>query len=195
MKKNPQQSGFALLMTLVVVSVVISIGISILDLSIKQTKLSTNTKDSEIAFHAANAGMECARFWRREAKDKMETGDVFSPVCFGTASVPSNVVPSSLAPVTPGSGDAFFYGFSFSWGSISRCTNVSVVVASSTLSGGGLVVTNIDMKTVIPGYPDNTDFNCAEGARCSVVSVRGYNRACASAVGYGSVEREVLLQF
>ena len=58
--KENSQSGFALLMTLVVVSVIISIGVSVLDLSVKQVRLSTNAKESEAAFHAANAAAYAA---------------------------------------------------------------------------------------------------------------------------------------
>ena len=56
-------------MSLIVVSVVISIGLVVLDLTLKQLRLSTNSKDSETAFHAANAAMECARYWRNEKND------------------------------------------------------------------------------------------------------------------------------
>ncbi|MFW6210467.1 MAG: hypothetical protein ACOC4E_03185, partial [Patescibacteria group bacterium] len=66
MATNPRQphatSGFALLITLLVVGVVLAVGAVLLDLTIKQVQLSSTAKDSEIAFHAANAGMECARF-------------------------------------------------------------------------------------------------------------------------------------
>ena len=55
-------------MSLIVVSVVISIGLVVLDLTLKQLRLSTNSKDSETAFHATNAAMECARYWRNEEK-------------------------------------------------------------------------------------------------------------------------------
>ena len=83
MNFNQKESGFALLITLIVVGVVLSVGLSILDLSIRQVRLSTNAKESELAFHAANAGMECARYWRRASSSEMETGQAIEPVCFG----------------------------------------------------------------------------------------------------------------
>lgn len=81
-QQNKRETGFALLMTLIVVSVVVSIGLTVLDLSIKQVRLSTNAKESEIAFHAANAGMECARYWRRAASTTVERGGAITPNCF-----------------------------------------------------------------------------------------------------------------
>lgn len=182
------ESGFALLMTLIVVTVVISIGLSVLDLSIKQVRLSTNARDSEIAFHAANAGMECARFWRRSSSDEMEAGDPISINCF------SNTVAPTLAEVVNSvDGEVFRYDYALSWGDAApRCSQITTLVASSSVTGAGLVIPN--MKTLIPGFPGDTK-NCDAGERCTVLSVRGYNKACSSVSQYGTVQREVLLQF
>jgi len=56
---QPTEKGFALLMTLLIISVVLSVALTTLSLSIKQTRLATDTRDAEVAFHAANAGLEC----------------------------------------------------------------------------------------------------------------------------------------
>jgi Tfp pilus assembly protein PilV len=191
-KKSPiknSESGFALLMTLIVVTVVISIGLSVLDLSIKQVRLSTNARDSEIAFHAANAGMECARFWRRSASDEMETGSPLSVTCF------SNTIAATITevPNNPTNGKVFRYDYAFSWGEAApRCSQVTTLVASSSATGAGLVIPN--MKTLVPGFPGDTK-DCKAGERCTVLSVKGYNKACSSVSQYGTVQREVLLQF
>lgn len=206
MKKHSQESGFALLMTLVVVGVVLSVGMSILDLSIKQVKLSTNAKESEIAFHAANAGMECARYWRRAEANKMEIGDPISPQCFSVTPVitisPVNPLPGSAA--VTGDGEAFLYSYNFTWGPTSavRCTQVDTLVASSSSLGAGVTITH--MKDIFSGYPktavdpDPSSY-CEPGSRCTVISVRGYNRTCpvnpSDPMPIGTVERDVLLQF
>lgn len=207
-KKNTSQQGFALLMTIIVVSVVISIGLSVLDLTLKQVRLSTNAKDSEIAFHAANAGVECARYIRRIYATQMETGASI-PLsgglpyeCFGVDASP-NTKAKVNATSTVGDGDVFKYAYSFSWGTASdpRCTQVTTMVASATAMvnpttlGRGVTTTNI--STYISGYPTSAgiDWYCGPGERCTLLSVKGYNRACAASYGYGTVEREVLLQF
>lgn len=182
------QSGFALLLTLIVVSVLVAIGLTVLDLSIKQIRLSTNAKESESAFHAANAGVECARYWRRVASSTMETGAAISPLCFSVA--PTTNTKADIDDGVSGAGEVYLYNYSFSWGvNKPRCTKVStmVVAANST-------TTVSNMKDYFAGYPED-DKVCSAGERCTVLSVRGYNRACTSASGYGSVEREVLLQF
>ncbi len=206
MKKNSQESGFALLMTLIVVGVVLSVGMSVLDLSIKQVKLSTNAKESEIAFHAANAGMECARYWRKVEAGKMEIGDSISPQCFSQSPNPNTVstipagVLSDSNPHVVGDGKAFIYSYSFTWGpSNDRCTKIDTLIASSSSQSlVGMKITH--MKEIFSGYPTSTadpdpSGSCEPGSRCTVISVRGYNRPCSTATGYGTVQREVLLQF
>jgi Tfp pilus assembly protein PilX len=188
--RNQTDKGFALLMSLVVVTVVISIGVSVLDLSTKQIRLTTNAKDSEVAFHAANAGMECARYVRRDRAWDMERGNAIVPTCFGV-SASSNTYTEISAGVT-GDGEVFKYDYSFSWSGDTRCSQITTLVASSTALGAGLSISN--MPTLIPGYPLSTK-TCAAGERCAVISVRGYNRPCSAISNYGTVEREVLLQF
>ena len=74
-RHNTSSRGFALLMTLLVVAVVVSITLAVIELSIKQLNLAVTAKDSEIAFHAANAGMECVRYARRTASTSLESGE------------------------------------------------------------------------------------------------------------------------
>jgi Tfp pilus assembly protein PilX len=185
------ESGFALLMTLVVVSVVVSIGLTVLDLSIKQVRLSTNAKESEIAFHAANAGMECARYWRRAASSTVEQGGAITPSCFsGTLTTNTR---SQITTGVAGNGEVFRYNYAITWTTGNHCSQVTMLVASSTAQGAGLTISN--MPTLVTGYPGGNTKTCAAGERCTVLSVRGFNRPCTSVTGYGVVQREVLLQF
>jgi Tfp pilus assembly protein PilX len=186
--QHKKEGGFALLMTLIVVGVLISIGVAVLDLSVKQVRLSTNAKESETAFHAANAGVECAQYWRRVASTSMENGVAISPVCF-SASATSNTVTQIVAGVS-GTGYVYLYDYSFSWGVKPRCTKIQTLVINAVST-----TTVSNMTNIIPGYPTSNSKACAAGEKCTVVSTRGYNRLCTTAAGYGSVEREVLLQF
>lgn len=186
------ESGFALLITLIVVGVVLSVGLAILDLSIKQVQLSTNAKESERAFHAANAGTECARFWRRSLSNEMEAGQDINPTCFNEATFGN--VRDNPAPGVDGDGEVHSYSYSFTWGvDDPRCTEIITIVASSSPLSAGVTTTN--MTTLVPGYPRGDAVHCEPGAKCTVVSVKGYNRTCATVTGYGTVQREVLLEF
>lgn len=180
-------------MTLIVVSVVVSIGLTLLDLSLKQIRLSTNSKDSEVAFHAANAGMECARYWRRIASSTMEAGGVISPSCFsGTV---SGYTDDHITSGVTGNADVYLYNYSITWDNSTRCSQVTTLIASSTTN-----TTISNMRTHVPGYPEsNNQKTCSAGETCTVLSVRGYNQPCGSGgaapTSYGVVQREVLLQF
>lgn len=186
---HSSQSGFALLMTLVVVSVIISIGISVLDLSVKQVRLSTNAKESEVAFHAANAGIECARYIRRIASTTMEAGGAIAPTCFSTSASPNSRTSLFSGP----DGVITLYNYGFSWGVKPSCSIMATLVMAASPTGAGLSLSNV--SSYIPGYPTASAKVCAAGERCTILSSHGYNRSCSSATGYGSVEREVLLQF
>lgn len=194
---NPQQqSGFALIMSLIVVGIVISIGLSILEISVKQVRLSTNARDSEVAFHAANAGMECARYIRRDSQAAMESGQTINPACFG-ATVETNTVSTVY---NDADGTAYVYNYSFTWGDVNsggqRCTEATTLVIVADLEGAGVTISDMDGPTgLIPGYQDGDTKSCEAGARCTVISVRGYNRTCSAASTVGTVQREVLLQF
>ncbi len=61
---NPRtQHGFALLYTVIVVSLILTIAISISDISYKQGLLSSLAKDSQAAFYEADAGIECGEYY------------------------------------------------------------------------------------------------------------------------------------
>lgn len=191
-KKNNQE-GFALLITIIVVSVVISIGLAVLDLSIKQVQLSTNAKDSGVAFYAANAGAECAKYWRRVESEKMVVGETISPQCF--SATPDSNNRTQITTGIVGDGEVFQYNYEFTWGVDQRCTQINTLVIAADSGVTSLGVTTTNMTALLPGYPDATDHYCEPGAQCTVVSVQGYNKSCGGVGGYGTVQREVLLQF
>jgi hypothetical protein len=56
-------SGFAILFAVLTASLLMSIGISIFGISIKELSLSTSSRDSQIAFYAADSARECALYW------------------------------------------------------------------------------------------------------------------------------------
>lgn len=57
------QHGFALLYSVIVITLILTIAISISNISYKQSILSSLAKDSQIAFYQADAGAECAMYW------------------------------------------------------------------------------------------------------------------------------------
>jgi hypothetical protein len=68
---------------------------------------------------------------------------------------------------------------------------VTTIVAVASLTAG-LNVTN--MRSFIPGYPAGT-LSCGASSQCTVASAQGYNRPCNQKTGFGTIQREVLLEF
>ena len=194
------KTGFALLISMIVVGVVVSVGLSILELTIKQLALATNSKDSEIALHAANAGLECAQYWRNKEFTKFENGDTVSATCFGNAPaytkshIGDDV--SSASGVTADLGNAYKYSYEFDWGTPSvdeRCSVITMLIlVSDNESTGGVRVD--DISDFLSGYDNNTVKTCDPGGRCTFTSVQGYNKKCSDKGSFGTIQREVLLE-
>ncbi len=58
-----RRGGYALMLSIVVSSVVLSIGLSLLNIVQKELILSGTGRDSQFAFYAADAGLECVLYW------------------------------------------------------------------------------------------------------------------------------------
>lgn len=74
LKKN---KGFTLLFAVIVSTLVLAVGASIISIALKQVLLSGVGRDSQFAFYAANTGIECALYW--ELKGVGGDEDDFSP--------------------------------------------------------------------------------------------------------------------
>lgn len=57
------KSGFTLFLAVVIVGVLLFIVAGIVNLAVRQSFISTAGRDSQIAFYAADSGLECALFW------------------------------------------------------------------------------------------------------------------------------------
>jgi Tfp pilus assembly protein PilX len=55
--------GFALLIAVILASVVLAVGIALLDIAYKQVILSSSAKNSQFAFYNADSALECALYW------------------------------------------------------------------------------------------------------------------------------------
>lgn len=58
------EKGFAMLFSVLVSSLLVAIGLSIFNITLKELTISTAGRESQIAFYAANSGMECALYWQ-----------------------------------------------------------------------------------------------------------------------------------
>jgi len=192
MQHHKQKSGFALLISLIVVGVVVSIGLTILDVTVKQMSLSTNSKESESAFHAANAGLECIQHWRLKDADDFEVGDSVSVTCFGLPDKTLTAVSLPSGVLTP-HGDLHLYETEFTWNSSAgdRCSEITMFIINSSDSEKAEVQ---GIKDIFPGYPYGPRKDCEISGRCTVTAVRGYNKSCSNKNTTGTIQREVLIE-
>lgn len=55
--------GFALVIALILTSVVLAVGVALVDLAVKQLSLASSSKNSQYAFYNADSGLECALYY------------------------------------------------------------------------------------------------------------------------------------
>lgn len=58
-----KKSGFTLLFAVLVSTLVVSIGATIISIALRQTILSSTSRESQFAFYAANTALDCAHYW------------------------------------------------------------------------------------------------------------------------------------
>lgn len=197
-QKNNQ--GFALLMTLLVISAVLSITLTLINLSIKQVQLASNTRDSEVAFHAANAGLECIRYWRRAESSSFEAGSSISIECFGESVSPEVRETLNTGDVS-GSGNIHRYEYQITWGpgAGDRCSLMRFLVFSTDISSADpepLRLNRVSENGYMVGYPQPDDRKeCEPGGFCTVFSSQGYSTSCDQITRIGTVQRDIFLEF
>jgi hypothetical protein len=193
MKQSYQvkEKGFALLLALIISSVVLAIGVSILHISVNQINLSATARESEFAFQSAHAGIDCMWYWRNEkASEFLNTTTNPPPApsvsCFDTTPITqtaSRVLSNSTGIVTN------YYNM-FEWGSPARCTEVSMYVMSP--AGTSDVTLEFENR----GVGDGGTKTCESGTTCTVLISDGFNRSCSEVdTSIFSVQRELTVEF
>jgi hypothetical protein len=82
--KHSEKKGFAMLYAVLVSSLLLSIGISIFNLTVKELVLSSSGRESQFAFYAADTGAECALYW-----DFRGNGQIFATSTDGRTPIPA----------------------------------------------------------------------------------------------------------
>ena len=80
MKKysNKSNDGYAILFTVLVVSLVLAMALGIANVSYTESVFSTQARDSHIAFFAADTGLECGLYFERMNGSQFYTGNSFN---------------------------------------------------------------------------------------------------------------------
>jgi len=176
-------AGFSLLLAMLVASVALSIGIALLGLTVKQLDLSVTARDSEIAFHAASAGIECLQWFRYDESDQLLNNDSsvdhnIDKTCMGeTAEFQERTSPA------PPQNRREYYDVQVE-GNIDGtlfCTEMEMVVVT------------VDATDRNRGF--DTVGDCPDGDACTVAKARGYNVPCDLVGTQFSVQRELTAEF
>lgn len=194
-KPQTTQSGFALLLSIIVASIVLSIGLTLLSYTVKQLTLASVARESEIAFMSATAGLECIQYWSGELDYVTNYNDntLATIDCMGGVT-PKNFSSSQLVSGNAGSDDyinEFTYEFEWSsdGGSNNRCTYIEYYVMQADNNG----FSNYSFAGISEAVGDK---DCPQGSSCSVAIAQGYNRDCDDLdTSLVAVQRELTAEF
>lgn len=137
--------GFALLFSVLISSLLLTIGLSIFNIALKELSISSNSRQSVYAFYAADSGRECALYWDTKSNRVptlvgSQTGGLI--VCGGrtidldslvTDSVDANIpeLVTDSVPVTAESdGPNFNVLISKSWDDINNKIKINTSISS-----------------------------------------------------------------
>jgi hypothetical protein len=149
--KNSQK-GFTILVAVVTAGILLIVAMTIGGIALKEQVLSTANKESQVAFYAADTGMECALYWdqKRGAFTNDSVNDpagaaalaVFN--CNGLGNFTSPV----LTPGTPSTQFSYKFmvsGIPVGTGSDTTCAVVKIEkdIAYTVPSGGTSIKTDI----------------------------------------------------
>ncbi|MCF7815740.1 MAG: hypothetical protein K9M10_03400 [Candidatus Pacebacteria bacterium] len=190
MRTHTNQDGITLLITLLLMGVLLGVSASLLSVTLKQYQLSGIAVASEIAFQAANAGLECAAYYDNQK-------NVVSPFEVNQDGITPQGAPAQISCMdvgtfindAPSPGSMIIAGeqqhFQFTWGDPGVCTDISVWKFI-----GGQEVTVDGQKMRDSSGVDN-ECPSYEGVTCTVIQSRGYDVPCAQ-IGTSArvVERE-----
>lgn len=185
------ESGFVLLLTLVIVSIILAIGLSMLHITLKQLTLSNLARESEIALHAASTGIECMQFHRSQPvtrqlllNEDSDTGDTSAPVlvCADEVALTSG----TSHDIDIGSGE-LLYGYQYRYTvDTDKCVDTSIYLMDlddATSNVNWTLSENLDT------------ISCDAGNLCTTIFSRGYNHSCDNLDNIFTVERELTIQF
>ncbi|MEI6528757.1 MAG: hypothetical protein WCO10_03785 [bacterium] len=92
-----EDKGFALLFAVLISSLLLSIGLSIFSVALRELSLSTAARQSVYAFYAADAGRECAMYWdiRQGKIQSLQAGSNGASTIYCNTPSPASVAVSS----------------------------------------------------------------------------------------------------
>ncbi len=154
-KKQESQRGFALLFAVLTGSMLLSVGLAIFSIALKELDLSTAGRESQYAFYAADSGLECALYYDGQGAFPENSDDEE----FSSASI---ICPSNLQSVDNSSYTD----------SDTAITTFQFYIPQSDTSSAPCAIVSVEKELVLGG---------AEGEVSTTIVSRGYNTCRAGA--------------
>ena len=188
---NPNR-GFALLITLVVISILLSIGLSLLQITLKQISFSSIARESEVALYAANSAIECMQYHRAQPgtrSDLLNEGSGDWPPVLECAD--TNPLDQQETTLINGASGVFLYNY---WYQYDLSANNTCIEASIYMADMRDATSDIDQDITGAGEGLST-ISCDSGEICTTIFARGYNRPCSQLDSLFTVQRELTIEY
>lgn len=159
---KPTQSGVAILFAVLLVSIVLTVGLALLNITLRQLVLSSLARESQFAFYASDSARGCARHYDSLREQSPfgyfginSSGDLqfFLPTGEPVLNCGDEWVAVSMSPVSPPSVFSFGARFNDNISDRQTCAAVTVTKYQDPLG---------KTKIVVRGY-NNVDPNWAPG--------------------------------
>ena len=183
-----KEQGFALLLALVIISIVLALGLSMVQITQKQIQLTSSTRGSEMAFHVAAAAAECIQYVRHVYPDNFLQGQAVPVDCFNWAGSGQNF---TVSQPDPNHSYVYYYSYTGDW-------QPSGTTAKQCVGMDIYVLNNSGQTSPLTENLQGVNQTCAAGDVCTYGFALGHNVSCAQATSGSTLDtyqRELNLQF
>lgn len=149
--------GFVVLYAVLVITVVVLVGVAMMNILAKQLVISSLTQNAKSAYYAALSGYECASYWKNAYDDNYfgSINDAGAVVVPKNSSITCNGDPIPLEPQS--SGGVVTTNFRISDDANKTCADVTVILDSGEDPINYLVVNsvgyNVACSALVSGNP------------------------------------------
>ena len=108
-KKLKNEDGITLFIAIVIMGILLFISFAVLNITLKANLFATSGRDSQYAFYAADAGLECAIYWdSRSDPSEFDISTAGTITCAGQTITTNsqNPIPGTTTPSLIGGGGA-----------------------------------------------------------------------------------------
>jgi Tfp pilus assembly protein PilX len=179
-----KKKGFAMLFAVLVSSVLLSIGVSIFNLTIKELVLSSAGRESQFAFYAADTGIECGLYWDFKAS----TPSIMFATSTESGSSPGGWRDSIIDAEDPHCIDTYLkedFKNPISRDFSNGVTRFKLTIPNTNAQGGSAPYCAIVTVTK----------DSSSGIMVTTVESRGYNTGCEDTSNPNRIERALVVTY